>query len=351
MITKRSQITPVWLEAILKQQGYLNDGIRISHLSEFSKPLSRFGLSHRFTAYYLLEQPSSPHPPMNFYLKGQKGAFRDGEQEVIFYQRIAPLMSPSLSPNCYIAEYDKETGDYCILLRDLSISHYVLDPEVPAQVSDMEKMLSALARLHTFWWGHPQFAKNGIFASVTKRIYKDFSALREEFSGFMDYLGDRLSLKRKNICERILDKYPDVILDHLSSPQKLTLVHNDAHPGNFFLPKNVSTNDVYIIDWAQWNVNFALRDVAYLIIFSWYPERREKMEKVIVQNYYKYLCEFGLTQYDWQTCWNDYRLYAIETILILFQIWTYHGEWHSHRWHQWEKSMQAFDDLKCTEFL
>jgi hypothetical protein len=39
-------------------------------------------------------------------------------------------------------------------------------------------------------------------------------------------------------------------------------------------------------------------------------------------------------------------------MFVPFSAWAFEGaRWGFHRWHQLEKAMMAFEDLKCEEFL
>jgi thiamine kinase-like enzyme len=134
--------------------------------------------------------------------------------------------------------------------------------------------------------------------------------------------------------------------------QKLSVVHNDAHTGNFLLPREPDAQGSYLVDWQQWGVYNGARDVAYLVALFWYPERRARLEQTLVREYHSQLQGYGVTGYDWDACWSDYRLHAIENLLVPLWAWIYQGRhWGYHRWHQLEKAMLAFEDLGCVEFL
>jgi thiamine kinase-like enzyme len=183
-------------------------------------------------------------------------------------------------------------------------------------------------------------------------IRASFAQLGKAFPDYIDFLGDRLSAERRQVYEKVLDKYPDVLIRRLIQRETLTLVHHDAHTGNFLLPRQATGQPVYLIDWQQWGVQVGLHDVAYLIALFWYPERRARLEQPAVKGYHSRLREYGVKAYDWPACWGDYRLQVIGNLLVPFWAWIFHGEnWGFHRWHQLEKAMLAFVDLECAEFL
>jgi thiamine kinase-like enzyme len=275
-----------------------------------------------------------------------------GKQEVTFYTSIAGSMPDPPAVPCYHAAYDSESGAYHLLLEDVSETHRTVHPEEPALRRDMEHILDALARLHAYWWNHPRLGEEIGTLPTAEWIEQDFEKLGNAFAGFVDFLGDRLSEKRRDIYEQVLARFPDALGQHLTHHQRLTVVHNDAHTGNFLLPREPETQASYLVDWQQWGAYNGTRDVAYLIALFWYPERRARMEQTLVREYHNQLQAYGVTGYDWDACWNDYRHHAIENLFVPLWAWIYQGRnWGYHRWHQLEKAMLAFEDLGCVEFL
>ena len=90
----------------------------------------------------------------------------------------------------------------------------------------------------------------------------------QHFAAFVDTLGDRLSAKRRGLYEKSL-----LIPGYRPSGPK-TLVHGDAHWGNFLYPYDPTAYSLYLIDWAVWHVNSGVGDLAYTIALQCYPERR-----------------------------------------------------------------------------
>jgi thiamine kinase-like enzyme len=275
-----------------------------------------------------------------------------GKQEVIFYTSIAGRMLDPPAVICYHAAFDAESGAYHLLLKDVSETHRTVHPEEPAPRTDMESILDALARLHAYWWNQPRLGEEIGTLPTGEWIEQDFGKLTNAFPGYVDFLGDRLSDERRAVYEQVLARFPDVLARQLTHHQRLTVVHNDAHTGNFLLPREPVTQGSYLVDWQQWGVYSGARDVAYLIALFWYPERRARMEQALVRAYHNQLQGYGVAGYDWDACWSDYRLHAIENLLVPMWAWIYHGQhWGHHRWHQLEKAMLAFEDLECVEFL
>lgn len=355
-IASVDQITPAWLTQRLREGGHLTQGrvVSIEPHGQRSAATGGPGFHARNRIKIRYSSDATPSAPSNLYLKAHDGAVYKsaGEREVEFYTSVAANMPYPPTVSCFDAAYNPETGAYHLLLEDVSETHRTVHPEEPATSSDVERMLDALARLHAHWWGHSQLG-NGIGALPTATtLHHSFLQLRNVFPEYVAYLGDRLSTERRRIYEAILTQYAEVLIRRLAEHGTLTLVHDDAHAGNFLLPREAEGQRVYLVDWQQWGVQVGLHDVAYLIALFWYPERRARMEQSVVREYHSRLRQYGVERYAWEACWDDYRLQAIGNLLVPFWAWVNAREqWGFHRWHQLEKAMLAYDDLGCAELL
>ena len=71
-----------------------------------------------------------------------------------------------------------------------------------------------------------------------------------------------------------------------------------------------------VVDWQTLGVGLPARDLAYFTATSLTPELRAAIEKDLVDEYHRALRDFGVTDYDRETCWQDYRLGMTQTVLI-----------------------------------
>jgi hypothetical protein len=189
---------------------------------------------------------------------------------------------------------------------------------------------------------------------TAESIESDFERLAGAWAGYRAFVGDRLSAGQWATVQQVWDRYPAIVKQRLAEGENLTVVHNDAHAGNFLLPREAAQQGVYLVDWQQWGIGVGPGDVAYLIALSWSAEQRAAMEKSLVREYHARLQAYGGVDYDWPACWHDYRLGAIGNLLVPIWAWM-DGTWteHSshHRWQQVEMAVRAFEDLGCAELL
>jgi aminoglycoside phosphotransferase (APT) family kinase protein len=207
-----------------------------------------------------------------------------------------------------------------------------------------EMIVDALADLHSQFWDHSRLQAE---IEVLTRHVPGFSfrMASQHFAAFSDLLGDRLSATRRGTYENILGHYPRY---RPSGPK--TLVHGDAHWGNFLYPYDPATHNLYLIDWAVWHVNHGVGDLAYHIALQCIPERRAWSEQPLVRRYHDRLLANGIHNYAWEDCWQAYRRMVIEQ--CLWPIVWHHFRLSPHVWRPaLECTLAAFEDLHCEEFL
>jgi hypothetical protein len=75
-------------------------------------------------------------------------------------------------------------------------------------------------------------------------------------------------------------------------------------------------NTITVVDWQTLGVGLPARDLAYFAATSLRPDLRSAIEKDLVDEYHQVLCRYGVTDYEPETCWRDYRLGMPQALLI-----------------------------------
>jgi len=352
------QVTPGWLTSVLRGKGHLLQG-SVASVREVDRRLS---IHTWFAALSFLEVcyavPVPPSTPRRLVLKVAKPGLEPDElayggREVTFYTTFAPIMHDPPLARCYDAAYDRGTGSSHLLLEDLSSTHAQLEPPLPPSHPQCEGLVEALADVHAFWWEHPQaLAEIGDHTGVEiLNLPYTMDETEQIWSAFVDHVGDRLSLARRRTYERVLSSWPPSgLLGRLDRRRCLTLVHGDAHAWNALYPLHPAHNRVRLIDWHEWGVNVGTNDLAEMISLWWYPGRRARLERFLLQRYHKRLLARGVPSYDWATCWDDYRRSVIR--LLLSPVWMQaEGRPAALWWPMLERLNLAFLDLECLELL
>ncbi|MCK1589813.1 ecdysteroid 22-kinase family protein [Bradyrhizobium sp. 169] len=339
------------LTAALRRGGVLDAGAvrEVKVLHQYPAMVShviRLGLR------YVGEAAGSPHSvilkiPNPAYAKSLANS---GRQEVAFYTRLAPNMPSHIVPRCYDGHFDEESQDWHLLLEDLTDSHDVAaDWPLPPSRDQAMAIVTALARWHASWWDHAGLGDTiGTWMSLD-----DTASLIETFAGhydrFADLLGDRLSEERRTLYRRFIDK-AEQLLQRYHSHRHVTIAHGDAHTWNFLLPRAGIADAVRIFDFDHWRINVPTHDLAYMMATQWYPERRQALERPLLNRYHEMLMAHGVSGYTRGALDQDYRRSVLWhntkpvwqwSINIPPVIW----------WNNLERVMMAVEDLGCEEIL
>lgn len=339
-----SPLTPKTLSRWLHESGTLPLGtvtdVRID--LEFETTISRLVF---LTVAYSAEVPSdlprhlvvkSPliPPPLN------------DRSEIQFYRELASIVGTPPAVRCLAAieEYDKGT----IVLEDLRATHDHPPWPLPPSRTDCELALDALVRVHAQWWESPMLGQTVGRLHTTESLTKMVHGIAAHLPGFIDAVGDAMTVEARNIFERVFSSSLKPWL-RLAERRALTIIHGDAHTWNFLFPRS-GEGAAFLIDWQLWHVDVGARDLAFLMALHWYPSRRSELERPLVHHYYEGLLAQGRTDYTFEELWLDYRRCAVRNLTIPIIFWS-RGMNPEGWWHRLECALVAYRDLACDELL
>jgi len=270
--------------------------------------------------------------------------------EVAFYARVAPAMPAGRLPRCY-GIGGAEEGPRYVLLEDLTDSHAIVSEwPVPPTLEQCERIMETYAAFHGQWWDDARLGDSiGTWLDTSGVFDRHLAEFSKRLAAFADRLGDRMSPERLSLYERLLEAAPR-LLARYRTHRGLTLVHGDAHVWNALHPRDPATGTIRLIDWDGWRVDTATDDLSYMIALHWYPDRRRRLERRLLEHYHATLTAHGVERYPLSSLLDDYRL------SVLWQITT--PVWQaSFRltpavwWSHLERIMLAVDDLDCRALL
>ena len=359
-ISDPGEATREWLETVLKINGLLRNGRVASVKVKSARPVA-FSMVSRLEIFYSGdengESGSEAHvaAPRSLFLKtskpdSKKESFAGaGKREVAFYRSVASQMQNPPAVRCYDAAYSPETGQSHLLLDDLSATHFQTVFPLPPPKIHCELAVQSLAKFHASWWENPRLGGElgELFNDQSFQSYVE--EIKKALDEFIEFLGDRISSRRRGIFER-LQASSFTPWKRLTSAEGLTLVHGDAHWWNFFYPRDPERARAVIFDWGTWNADLGARDLAHMIALHWYPERRAAMERELLKIYHDTLLSSGVKNYGWDGLWTDYRCAAIRNLVIPV-LQRQRGMTPAVWWSNLERAMLAFDDLGCAELI
>ena len=99
----------------------------------------------------------------------------------------------------------------------------------------------------------------------------------------------------------------------------LTLVHGDAHLENIFFGEQFEGGCTFI-DFGLTMFGRALADVAMVVGQGIPVDVRREHERELVRHYYAALLHYGVKDFSWDECWDDFRLQLFRPFLSLLVI-------------------------------
>lgn len=309
----KQRITPTWLTQALRINGHLPYGavtqLEITRVSETPPAVQMF-----MRAAYSADAPADG-PTQLFFKAPKPHKLLRGQQESYFYATLAPQMPDVPLVPCYSTGLLDETEVYYVLLADVSATH-ATPSRFPAS-AQLEQMVDALARVHATWWERSDLVAQ-VGESPAEGFTLDFAGSEQQYSLLVDQLGDLLTPEYRRIFERFLAYGPALLLKRAESGQALTLCHPENHHENVLLPR-LPEGPVYLIDWHQYRCWWGVKDVVSVVTRCVPPEAGQ-VSADLLRSYYGRLRYYGVADYTWDACWDDYRLAVIDNLSLLLKL-------------------------------
>ncbi len=345
VLTTPDEVTIGWLTDALRRNGFISDSEVISARITLTKTLSRSTVSRLVVTY------SKPvELPSQFFLKIARSNPKSSDNpEIEFYQTLARQINGPPLVRCYDSAYSSELGWSHLLLEDLSETHFQpSSPQAPS-LSNCELAVESLAEVHATWWNHPQLGKQVGSLFTTEQLDQFIETAEKDTCRFIDFLRDKLTRQQRDIYERLLE-LKEKIWGHLRNPHGLTVTHGDAHWWNLLYPHELNKDRVRIVDWQLWHVDLGPRDIAFMVGLGGYAERVAETEQGLVRHYFNCLVTHGVTNYNWDDCWHDYRMSAFRNLNIPVIQWS-QGQssklWGSNL----KRALRAYEELRLHDLL
>lgn len=231
--------------------------------------------------------------------------FRFYEREVRFYERIAEEVELR-TPKRYYSYFDDETNDFVLLMEDLSAARCGNQVEGCAREQAATTILN-MAPFHATWWNKvdtPQLDwipyGNDPIQHFAESSYND------GWENFTRNFGNRLSPRAMVIAERLRTKI--IAMEDAFTKPPLTIAHGDLRYDNLFFGAD---GEMAVADWQIIVRVRGAYDIAYFLSQSVNPADRKAIEMDILHGYHEKLLEHGVTGYNFDQCFDDYRMSAM----------------------------------------
>jgi hypothetical protein len=231
-----------------------------------------------------------------------------GAHEVRFYHTLRERLDV-LAPRALAAVSDRASGDFVLVLEDLSARGCTLSTAAAhCTLSDAEAMMETLGRLHASCWDAPALGRELTWMRAPRRhrslrLERALSAL--VMTRGVRRFADLVPAGMHDLTSRLVTARARLEAAWARPP--LTVVHGDAHLGNVYR----DGDRLGLLDWQVVQQAQAMRDVTYFLCNSVPTELRRTHERALIDRYRATLAERGVTPPSADDAWAQHRLHAL----------------------------------------
>jgi hypothetical protein len=233
--------------------------------------------------------------------------------EVEFYRDVAETLRLAV-PRCYFYDITDDAADFVLLLSDMAPATQG-DQIAGCTAHEAELAVRALAGLHGPRWCDPAWLDFSATAMPKPGDDAAAKGLGDVAVMAADVTVDKLGSAMPDADRSTLHEAAALITPWLLlAPKRFSLLHGDYRLDNMLFDPD--RTQVTVVDWQTLAVGLPARDVAYFTGTSLKPDVRARVEEELVDGYHTDLLTYGVTDYDRDTCWRDYRLGMLQAPLI-----------------------------------
>jgi hypothetical protein len=317
-----ASITPEWLTAVLTEAGALAADETIVAIDREDIGTGQVGSNIRYRLHYGGPTPASGAPLESIVVKlaaedetsrGAGIATKTYETEVAFYRDVADSVEIS-RPACYFAEIVTGTADVVLVLEDLH-------PAVPGDqlagctVAQAELAVDQAVRLHGPRWDDPTLLDHEWLAAAlgaqSRAGVGELYAM--VWDGFLARYSTTLSAEAVGVGTRLRET---IVGWATYDPAARTLTHGDYRLDNMLFGTAEGGRPLTVVDWQTVRLGCGTSDVAYFLGAGLDPEQRRAHEHDLVTRYHQGLQGYGVDDYSFDACWEDYRRYSFGGLVM-----------------------------------
>jgi hypothetical protein len=305
-------VTAQWLAGVLGA----DDGTQVGGVKVSAIGTGQTGATYRVEVDYAANPTTLPE---TFVIKlpATDDAVRDRvvlgyRSECAFYASVADRVTVPI-PQCFHCDISEDAADYALLLTDQAPA---VQGDQIAGCSTEQAVLAAtaIAGLHGPTWTQQEWLTFPGLAmtmldDASKKGLGDVAVMSADIT--VEKLGAKLSdADRATFLEAMALVTPWLQNDF----GRFSLIHGDYRLDNLLF--HPDGGQVWVVDWQTLGVGLPARDLAYFAGTSLEPAARAEAERELVAAYHAALLQQGVSDYDLETCWQDYRYGMLQVLLI-----------------------------------
>ena len=312
--TTTSEVTAEWMTIALRESGVIGPDVAVESVVldaaaagvGFMGEVGKVGLVYSGDATGAPATVVAKFPTQSPDIRAMMHPTRIYEREHRFYSEVAG-QSPLRTPGVYhvTCQPAAESSDerYMLLMEDLS-DLTLGDQVIGVTPQQARAALIGLAAHHARFWNADGLDDADFIPVINGPLNQAGSAIYEaSLPGFMAAFGDSIKPELAAFVADYSAARPQILEDLAAMPH--TLVHFDFRADNLFFADDGS---VVVIDWQAISQGGGMADVGYFISQNLSTEDRRAHEAELLHAYHDALVANGVTDYDYETLLNDYRV-------------------------------------------
>lgn len=298
-------ITPDWLSSILERNG-IDASVR--DFQSTSVGTGQMADNFRLTLSYARRSPGAPETvvvklPSQDPTSRASGAAGAYATEVRFYTDLAKDVAIR-TPRCLHGDLSASNESFVLVLEDLAPAEQG-DQIAGCQPEQAELALRNLAGLHGSRWCAKELDELEWLNPISAEIAGFFSVIVQvRTNEFIERYKASLSREDTEVLRHFAGHAKDWLLGR---PERFAPVHGDYRLDNLLFARTAAGPSVATVDWQTLSIGLPGRDVAYFLGNSLVSDMRRAHEKALVSAYHDELLRLGVENYDFSTCFEDYR--------------------------------------------
>lgn len=308
LIGNESQLTPAWVEGVLRGSGDLEQGVSVTGVAteRIGEGVGVLSILQRVKPTYSgpTNAPSSfivKYPTDDATQRFTADALALYIRELKFYAECADS-APFRTAKCYAQAIAGDNTDFTIAMEDMG-GHRTLDQLEGVGIDDAKVLLDTLADFHAMWWDKPRLDEmasyfqpldNPTYNAVLPMLWQGGWPMVEQHG--MDVVPESVA----RIGGMWAEKVP-WMLQNLMQPR--TMCHGDYRADNLMFEGSTPI----AIDFQIVGTGSGIYDVGYFISQSIDAEVRAGRDRELVNGYLDRLESHGITV-DRDEMWRQYLI-------------------------------------------
>jgi hypothetical protein len=308
-------LTPAWISAVLRARGILQ-GASVRAVTQAPIGNGLLGLNLRLALEYDEPDTGAPATLVAKMASARAESRESGAalglyaRETRLYQELAPNLEAG-QPHTLFADISEDGRNFCLLFEDLFPARGG-DQLAGCSVDDAAAAMDTAAALHAPFWGDrrlldlPWVNRNAMVSLYVGQLPPYVPVAAERFAALLEP-GVIEVAKRFAAC---IGRYFEL---HATP---WTITHQDYRLDNMLFDARGGSLRVAVLDWQTFLPGPGALDAVYFVGAGLLPDVRRQHERALAERYHRELIARGVTAYDWDRCWHDYRLHAAHGLIM-----------------------------------